>query len=85
MTQKFRKKPVVIEADQFLPPHVPKGVTDVYSNDGVHYVGIVETIHGQRTIVTTGDWIITEPDGIHHYPCKPEIFEKTYEPINPQP
>ncbi|GGJ68233.1 hypothetical protein GGR02_001809 [Anoxybacillus voinovskiensis] len=27
-----------------------------------------------------GDWIIT---GIHgeQYPCKPEIFEKTYEPV----
>lgn len=31
------------------------------------------------TTVAPGDWIITEPDGIHHYPCKPDIFENTYE------
>lgn len=33
-------------------------------------------------VVVDGDWIITEPDGIHHYPCKPAIFEATYEPAS---
>lgn len=41
----------------------------------------VTTIHGQQTHVVPGDWIITEPDGIHHYPCKPDIFAATYEPV----
>ncbi|CAM4014701.1 hypothetical protein [Geobacillus stearothermophilus] len=27
-----------------------------------------------------GDWIITGVNG-EQYPCKPEIFEKTYEPV----
>lgn len=41
----------------------------------------VETIHrGQTVKVQEGDWIIPEPDGEHFYPCKPDIFEKTYEP-----
>lgn len=29
--------------------------------------------------VSPGDWIITGVSG-EHYPCKPGIFEKTYEP-----
>ena len=39
----------------------------------------VITIHEQRAYLLDGDWIITEPDGSHHYPCKPDIFEATYE------
>jgi hypothetical protein len=30
--------------------------------------------------VTPGDWIITGVNG-EHYPCKPDIFAKTYEPV----
>lgn len=54
------------------------GVADDYSYDGIQFS--VVTMHGQETNVVAGDWIITEPDGIHHYPCKPEVFEKSYEP-----
>lgn len=78
---KFRKKPVIIEAEQFNPPkQIPKGVINVYEGDG-HYVGEVTTIHGQKTVVISGDWIIPEPMPGRYYPCKPDIFEKTYEPI----
>lgn len=41
----------------------------------------VITIHGQNTRVAEGDMIMPEPDGIHFYPCKPDIFEKTYEAV----
>ena len=40
--------------------------------------GTVVTIHGQDTKVIVGDWIVTEPDGVHHYPIKPDIFKDTY-------
>jgi hypothetical protein len=46
-----------------------------------HWCGEVTTIHGQGVKVIEGDWVITEPNGIHHYPCKPDIFEKTYEKV----
>jgi len=39
------------------------------------------TIHQQRVYLQNGDWVITEPDGLHHYPCKPDIFAATYEAI----
>ena len=42
----------------------------------------VETIHkGQTVAIKEGDWVLPEPDGIHFYPCKPDIFENTYEPV----
>ena len=89
---KYRKKPVVIEAvqltkDMVLDHCLPQGVTLL--NSSLHqerrelrsFTGEVTTIHGQRTRVIVGDWIITEPDGVHYYPCKPDIFKQTYEPV----
>ncbi len=79
---KYRKKPVVIEAEQFLlGKPIPKGVCFGWNckiGDQPH----VHTIHeGQHVMIESGDWIIPEPDGKHFYPCKPDIFEKTYEPL----
>lgn len=74
---KFRSKPVEIEAEQFVhPATVPCGVHA--SENGEYWV---VTIHGQKTSVALGDWIIQEPDGEHYYPCKPDIFEKRYEVV----
>jgi len=40
--------------------------------------GWVDTLEGGH-IVCPGDWIITGIEG-EHYPCKPGIFKKTYDP-----
>jgi hypothetical protein len=42
--------------------------------------GIVETLEGGM-IAHYGDWIIKGVKG-ELYPCKPDIFESTYEPVN---
>ena len=43
---------------------------------------ILKTIHqDQEVAVEIGDWVIPEPDGIHYYPCKPDIFDATYEKV----
>ncbi len=42
----------------------------------------VVTIHDQRAYLADGDWILPEPDGKHYYPCKPDIFEATYELVD---
>lgn len=39
----------------------------------------IETLEGIMT-ASPGDWIITGVNG-EQYPCKPDIFEKTYEPV----
>lgn len=95
---RFRKKPVEIEAYQitrellgavlFDGAKYPQGLN--MTSCSFHkerrqissWFGEVTTIHNQKTKVIEGDWIITEPDGIHHYPCKPDIFEATYEAVN---
>ena len=92
MVKQFRKKPVVVEAEQWFPGKEVKGVFAVTSTAVIGGRGhgrqefpqepraAVTTIHGQVAYLEPGDWVITEPDGIHHYPCKPDIFDKTYEP-----
>jgi hypothetical protein len=93
---KFRKKPVVIEAEQWegkFTEHDFLSIVrkDVFSHEGgcncegcgkpldVH--GVVKTLEGKR-IVCPGDWIIKGVKGVkgEFYPCKPDIFEATYEP-----
>lgn len=79
---KFRKKPVVIEATQWfsLGDH-PLVVSFEEANadivKGESGFGWIKTLEGGH-IVSPGDWIITGVQG-EHYPCKPDIFEKTYE------
>ena len=77
----YRKKPVVIEAEQFDANYKPLPFRDrgAVCFDGE--IWYVTTIHGQKTKVVNGDWIIPEPDGIHFYPCKPDIFKETYEKV----
>ena len=92
---KYRKRPVIVEATQWFPDKEVTGVVLYQPPDAViggrghgeqrfeqdtYYA--VTKIHGQVTRIEPGDWIITEPDGQHHYPCKPEIFAVTYEPAD---
>lgn len=86
----FRKKPVVIEAKQFTGHNAWEierwscGV--VYAspvleptpeNMSGEYLQI-KTLEGVMTAIV-GDWIIRGVKG-EFYPCKPDIFEATYEP-----
>lgn len=41
----------------------------------------VTTIHGEEAIVRLGDWVIADGEPGTYYPCKPGIFEATYEPV----
>lgn len=93
---KFRKKPVVIEAIQFNSPESAKqiiewsagAVTDggtevrncsAENPDGFDYPCLrIATLEGTHT-ASVGDWIIQGIKG-EFYPCKPDIFEQTYEP-----
>lgn len=89
----FRKKPVVIEAEQFTEvvairclidrEPAPFGLTvsgDYHpGNRTVTRAWIhVETLEGIMR-ADIGDWIIRGVKG-ELYPCKPDIFEATYEP-----
>ncbi len=89
LIKKYRKKPIVIEAGQWheAPDHsevVPYLFPDSYGNEScVHCTkplqghGWIDTLEGGH-IVCPGDWIIKGIQG-EFYPCKPDIFEATYE------
>lgn len=72
---KFRKKPVVIDAEQYLDGKPVAGmVKDAYRPDQFYVSTLEGLLH-----VSPGDWIITGVKG-ERYPCKPDIFAATYEP-----
>lgn len=75
---KYRKKPIVIEAFRLGMEAAPEWYP--YRIDSFHGVAgtIVPTLEGQM-LGGHGDYIIRGIEG-EIYPCKAEIFEKTYEP-----
>lgn len=81
----FRKKPVTIEARQNTDDYEQREdlVDWVRENQGraslSHIMGqvYIETLEGEMT-AEPGDWIIKGVKG-EFYPCKPDIFEATYE------
>lgn len=83
---RFRKKPIVIDAVQFRAgdiatmEHVcfgyPHDPNEPHWLDGHNWISTLEGPH----IVSDGDWIITGVKG-EHYPCKPDVFALTYEPV----
>lgn len=84
---KFRKKPVVIEARQFggvLDASVATWCGGTIQESPVGITGgilCIPTLEGTMT-ATVGDWIIRGVKG-EFYPCKPDIFAATYEPVEP--
>jgi len=78
---KFRKKPVVIEATQWFKDGDHPEVKELLPREPgqTKKEFYIKTLEGPM-MVTPGDWIITGVKG-EHYPCKPDIFKMTYEPV----
>lgn len=80
----FRKKPVVIEA-VLLTSATPDEEIIEFLGDAVYdfdeYALYLMTLEGEMR-ASVGDWIIRGVQG-EFYPCKPDIFEATYEPATP--
>jgi hypothetical protein len=82
---KYRKKPVVIDAIQITAEWFDNNVS-VQMNpkglitDSVARKVYIHTLEG-RMVADEGDWIITGIKG-ERYPCKPDIFAATYEPVD---
>lgn len=82
---KYRKKPVVIEAMQ-LPPTGEDatdelltflhGMGETWEYEKGGYL-VIHTLEGDMA-AAPGDWIIKGIEG-EYYPCKPDIFEKSYD------
>lgn len=84
---KFRKKPVVIEAVQFNGVEndlqelfdLAKDSTRELVVDALENYLTIQTLEGEMR-ADVGDWIIKGVQG-ELYPCKPDIFEQTYEKV----
>ncbi len=79
---RFRKKLIVIEAVQVVDSK--EGLAAMlrfYPHAGLRPDGSIsiKTLEGSM-IASIGDWVIKGVAG-EFYPCKPDIFEQTYEPI----
>lgn len=74
---RYRKKPVVIEAIQFTGGNTEELVDFckclVGDKNGIY----VDTLEGDM-LISVGDFLIKGVRG-EFYPCKPDIFEATYE------
>lgn len=81
----YRKKPVVIEAIQMGPTPVPEWFVAARRSGIIRIVepGVLLTIRTLEGVMTAepGDWIIQGVNG-EIYPCKPDIFAKTYEAVD---
>lgn len=83
---KYRKKPVVIEAVQLkedclnigeIQDFVPEHLIDFNCYKNEYYI---RTLEGDQ-FITPGDFVIKGVAG-EFYPCKPDIFEQTYDPVD---
>jgi hypothetical protein len=80
---KYRKKPVIIEAFRYYIDFIPDWFMDkVTSNQIIMHPTHCEinTLEGLMR-GEKGDYIIKGVQG-EIYPCKPDIFEMTYEQVN---
>lgn len=90
---RYRKKPVVIDARQFdgswtcgrpilewidgsLPIEISRSRWSDCDGGRLH----IPTLEGVM-VASAGDWIIKGVKG-EFYPCKPDIFAATYEPVD---
>lgn len=82
----FRKKPVVIDAIQFdgnngvaIQGWSKGAVVPVLGGQFQVYL-VIPTLEGVME-ASVGDWIIKGVKG-EFYPCKPDIFDETYDPVD---
>lgn len=81
---KYRKKPVIIEAIQFNGDNCEEIIE--FTNNTAHCLAthtpliIIPTLEGDHQ-ARTGDWVIKGVKD-EFYPCKPDIFDATYEVVN---
>ncbi len=83
MIKSFIKKPVMVQAVQWtgdnweeIAEFVGKDILFTLDGLGKPYL-IINTLEGAHN-ASVGDWIIRGVEG-EFYPCKPDIFEQTYE------
>ena len=80
----YKKRPVIILAIKWTEDNL-EAVYEFLGDNSVAYYGMIaiSTLEGTMT-ANQGDWIIRGIKG-EFYPCKPDIFEATYDEHTPCP
>lgn len=79
---KFTKRPVTVDSIKFTGDNA-KEIAAFMGQDLPCFMNgklCIKTLEGDM-LATPGDWIIKGVKG-EFYPCKPDIFEKTYKPVD---
>lgn len=84
MINKYRKKPVIVEAIIWTGNNIDE-IKELAKNAVEHIIFVdnnlyIETLEGNMN-VSIGDYIIKGIAG-EFYPCKPDIFKETYETVS---
>ena len=84
MIKKYRKKPVTIDAIQWNGGNLSE-IRDFMRSTVVNHgsVLIIPTLEGDM-YASLNDYIIKDING-KFYPCKPDIFDNTYEEVMSSP
>lgn len=99
--KQYKKRPVVIDALQWNPNEVSITELKEFTNHLIKYVGedldttkwfVYDRLHNTWIEFYYDDYIIKGVQG-EFYPCRPDAFNETYEPVkmpltatfNPQP
>ena len=92
---KYRKKPVTVEAHRVMsnnadewPDWLQKaaylhrgiGSVEPYVEEDGQFIGLWVWTPSGRTFAEKGWWVLMGVEG-ELYPCKPSVFEATYEPV----
>lgn len=88
MIKKYRKKPVEIEAIEFMD--TPERIEEIFNFMENETMRVDYSVYGRPAVLIetlegtmradVGDYIIKGING-EFYPCKPDIFKKTYEEV----
>lgn len=92
--KRYRKKPVIIEAMKYTEDNYEEAIAFVGEENCIAIANrrsmnpnkkeaivtlLIKTLEGNM-LVSNGDYIIKGVNG-EFYPCKPDIFDKTYEEV----
>lgn len=90
MSDNYRKKPVTIQAWRWAESENQRKLLELFGMQCSSWGGKtdtdlcrqlkIKTLEGTSYEVSKGDWIIRGIKG-EFYPCKPDVFESTYEKV----
>ena len=87
----YRKRPAVVDAMQWTGTNIVDlwawgGAEGIYGPTDENPAGLLlTTIDDVQVPCPLGHWVIMEPVPARFYPCQPDVFADSYEPVQTDP